>query len=1230
MVQPDKNRYVPGEHVTLSLKSVGAKDEPAPAVAMVGVVNKSVVTMADEKTFRTMPTHFLLTSEVGRPEDLEHADVLLGTHPKAAAALDLLLGTQGWRRFAEQPADAPKPVAHDGDDRILLAQAASPRVQVSSYLLAAQKVQDEFGPPYMKAQESLALADERVNRDLADTSYAAEQERLTGEIKESRDAVQSAQAGLAATLESRERALHWALPAVCGTALLAALVALVSSFWGVRRYFTAAASLGVATVAAAGIVLNVANDGPMAANRGAAGDEVAMGPVDPLADDAVTWARKLAENAAKDFDQFQPKAQAFYMRNLQGREGLLREQMFDELEVAKQQFGGGMVPVGDMGLKGMGRGGMGPVPPVAAPEVAALGVVANGAVDKSKAEGERGGVVFQPPGAIAIRGTPLQARVANEPRDAKALEDREKDAKKERDQPVDLGNRLGGLKPAEAGSPPAAAVLPPGAGGGGRGGFGGIAGGRIDAEMPMPGGGLDRRMAPMAKRIALRPQPFVVREYAHLHKAEPAGDRSDFAETVLWQPVLVLPADGAKVSFDLSDEVTHYQVLVAAHTPDGRLGALETAVEARKPFSMEPKLPVEITAGDRIDVPVTLANDTDASRTVAVVAQPKGLNLVRGNPEELVTLAPHQSARRVISFQPSIVEGTAELRFIGRSQPFGDDGVVRTIPVVPEGFPVVGTISDVIDGTARHEVVLPHTWVPGTLKCQVSAFPSTLAELQKGLEGLLREPGGCFEQTSTTNYPNALVLQYLKESNQANPAAMKHARELLDRGYAKLVAFEVPEANKRQGFEWFGSFPAHEALTAYGLMQFRDMATVSDVDPQLLRRTRDYLLSRRDGKGGFTRNPLALDTFGRAPEDVTTAYIIWALTEGGNEDDVSKELNILAEKAKSSEDPYFLALVANCLLNRDRVEEASAILKKLAGKLTKDGYLDGARTSITGSSGRTLEIETTALAVLGWLKSNRAEFTPAVRSAVNWIGKQRGGYGGFGSTQSTILALKALIAYTKANKKTAEAGELAIGVGDRVISKVSFAAGAQDALTVSLPDAERQLKPGKNDVRVTMTGKNSFPYTLTWSYQTLEPPSAEGCAVKLTTALDRPEVAEGEAAHLNVKLENVSHKGQGMAVAIVGLPAGLKLPDDFAQLKDLAKPRNNGTKPGRIGAFEVRGRELVLYWRDLAPDAVVDLSLDLRALVPGAYHGPASRAYLYYNPDVKCWTTPLAATIQAK
>ena len=43
-------------------------------------------------------------------------------------------------------------------------------------------------------------------------------------------------------------------------------------------------------------------------------------------------------------------------------------------------------------------------------------------------------------------------------------------------------------------------------------------------------------------------------------------------------------------------------------------------------------------------------------------------------------MAPQQSARRVFSFQPTIAEGIAELRLAGRSDPFGEDSVVRTVP----------------------------------------------------------------------------------------------------------------------------------------------------------------------------------------------------------------------------------------------------------------------------------------------------------------------------------------------------------------------------------------------------------------------------------------------------------------------------------------------------------------------------------------------------------------------
>ena len=59
-------------------------------------------------------------------------------------------------------------------------------------------------------------------------------------------------------------------------------------------------------------------------------------------------------------------------------------------------------------------------------------------------------------------------------------------------------------------------------------------------------------------------------------------------------------------------------------------------------------------------------------------------------------------------------------------------------------------------------------------------------------------------------------------------------------------------------------------------------------------------------------------------------------------------------------------------------------------------------------------------------------------------------------------------------------------------------------------------------------------------------------------------------------------------------------------------------------------RELVLYWRDLAPHQKIEVPVDLVCRVPGQYRGPASRAYLYYNADVKHWIEPLSVKVAAK
>ena len=110
----------PGE---LTVTGTDEAGKPTAAILWAAVVNAAHVPGPAD---RSPVTHFLLAGEVRTPDELEHADFLLSDHPKAGAALDLVLGTQGWRRFAEQKPGAGRAAAAREVDELLARLGAKP------------------------------------------------------------------------------------------------------------------------------------------------------------------------------------------------------------------------------------------------------------------------------------------------------------------------------------------------------------------------------------------------------------------------------------------------------------------------------------------------------------------------------------------------------------------------------------------------------------------------------------------------------------------------------------------------------------------------------------------------------------------------------------------------------------------------------------------------------------------------------------------------------------------------------------------------------------------------------------------------------------------------------------------------------------------------------------------------------------------------------------------------
>jgi uncharacterized protein YfaS (alpha-2-macroglobulin family) len=720
-----------------------------------------------------------------------------------------------------------------------------------------------------------------------------------------------------------------------------------------------------------------------------------------------------------------------------------------------------------------------------------------------------------------------------------------------------------------------------------------------------------------AKAVAQQAPPLwaPVREFpAPTYDANYDGPRTDFRETIFWKPSIQTDAQGrAQVSFHLSDAVTSFRATVEG-IGNGAAGRSDAVIGSKRPVSLAAKLPLEVTSGDRVELPVVVTNATFRSIDAHISAQIGAAFTTQDAAFSRVQLTPQQT--RTVYYDLSVVgagtdsnAGRVALSVEGARL---TDSMERTIRVVPAGFPreasASGTLSSTAPSTEEIDLAEP---LKGSLTASLGFFPSPKATLVAAAKAMLAEPSGCFEQTSSTNYPNVMVAGYLKKAGNSEPETMANIEGLLDRGYKRLAGYE----SKNKGFEWFGEDPGHEALTAYGLLEFVDMAQVyKSVDPEMISRTRAWLKSRRDGKGGYKRNDKALDSFGRASAELTNAYITWALAEAG-EKDMATELDHVASLAKTSNDPYILALSAGALLaSRPGSDAAKEAAKRLAATQAKDGGFPGAAESITQSGGIALQVETAALAVIALHRAG-ADHRPAVTRALSWIEEQRRGSGSFGSTQATVLALQA-ITRTSDGGNVPE-GTLMVTVNGRAFP-VKLDPKRTDAFT--LEGFAADLKPGKNTVAITAPGVKDLrlPYAVKIGYRTLKPDSSPKAQVSV--AVSAPEAAKvGASVKVKVDIGNTSASGLPMVIARIGVPGGLE--QQKWQLDELKKK-------GLVDFYETREREIIVYFRSMAPQAHKKFDLDLLAAVPGTYTAPASQAYLYYTDEHRRYADPVKMTIR--
>jgi len=694
----------------------------------------------------------------------------------------------------------------------------------------------------------------------------------------------------------------------------------------------------------------------------------------------------------------------------------------------------------------------------------------------------------------------------------------------------------------------------------------------------------------------------IKRELASSMQLDTVLMRHSFDQTVFWKPDLKIGYSGkAVVEFTCNDLLSSFKIYAEGFGGGCYPIASSALFYTEMPFSVDIKLPTELVSGDEVMMPLTLKNRTEQPiGGVLKLNLPEGLNII-GKMDSVQTIMPRSSKvnwYKIKVGRAGIGNIVAQFAACGQT-----DAISVPVNIQQAGFPVVKSFSGKnLSSTYTFET---KDMVQQSLKVKATIYPNLVTDIMSSVEGILQEPYGCFEQTSCTAYPNAMVLGYLKAMQSDNSRLVARATDLMDRGYNRLTTFET----QAKGYEWFGSVPAHEGLTAYGLMEFADMQRAGQkIDEQMFNRTLNWLLSHKDGKGGFKRETHALHDFGRIDEAIMNGYIVYALSDAGCKD-IEKEFRHSMQVAEERKDAYLLAMSCQAAFNLNKDEEGERLLKTLLTLMQDDGSFTGKMHSITYSLGSSLTIESTAMAVLAMLKSKNVPID-YLNKSLRYLISSRNARGYFGSTQGTILALKALSKAAQASSQQASTGEVCIYIDGKLVETQTVS--SQGSAPVVLDHLESFCnKSGKHDIQIKFKNmKEALPYTLVAEWRTTLPQSDEACTVGLKTNLLQTRVNQGSSVRLNVVIQNKTSNNLPSTMVCIGIPGGLSVQP--WQLKSY-------TEQGKFAHYEIKGGMLYLYYRGLAAFAKMEIPFDLKADLPGHYTAPASSAYLYYTNEFKSW-----------
>ncbi|XP_061537054.1 alpha-2-macroglobulin-like protein 1 [Phycodurus eques] len=597
--------------------------------------------------------------------------------------------------------------------------------------------------------------------------------------------------------------------------------------------------------------------------------------------------------------------------------------------------------------------------------------------------------------------------------------------------------------------------------------------------------------------------------------------RTSFPETWIWDLVSVGGNGLVNVEKTVPDTITKWAAGAFCVSSVGFGVAPTTALTVFQPFFVSLTLPYSVIRGEVFSLKATVFNYLSKCIMVEVMlAQSEMYNFrncdgcqysvcLCGDESRTFTWIVTPTALGKVDLKVSAEalktnllcgNEVASVPDVGRI-----DTVVRSLLVEAEGTPQSVSHNALLcpaEGPVEKKIslLMPEMFVAGSARATVSVLGDLMGRAIKNLDQLLAMPYGCGEQNMLLFAPNIFILNYLNSTGQLTAEILDKATRFLESGYQRELIYKHDDGS----YSAFGKSDesGNTWLTSFVMKSFWGARPYIFVDPKHVMDAKKWLYSKQ-GRDGCIRSVGKLfhnGMKGGVSDDVSlTAYIVAALLEldSDTKDPVIQRcLGCLKEAAGQMDNLYTTALMAYTFtLARDEAMRLKLVSYLHQQSSTMGGTRHWERTGASMKGLDSLEVEITSYVLLALLSGPvlpnfGLDYSSGI---VRWLTQQQNPYGGFSSTQDTVVALQALAKY----------GAATYSVGGRTVVTVTSLGGLNKQFIVDqrnrLLYQEEKLSEVPGEYTIKAEGQSCVLAQISMLYNVPPPPDFSAFNISTNT-----------------------------------------------------------------------------------------------------------------------------------